>query len=233
MSCRSQVVVSPLPTGSCLPQELYEYLSSGLHIVSVCDDCVCFRSQTGSPGLDEQDDMWSLVSSTGVPLFDLTFYNGEWRRYPTVPLGAEVFFSGDPALYFDPVTKYGIHGGQWDGWQVDATDAVRYPVIAQSYSANNWVISYLASLQHTGGVQTIVTDAANTYMPSSTEVTTTKHARGNPGIGNFVLWGDATAGLTTEVLIPPDPGNLAPSTIPIFPTFVGKALVRYVGLVGS
>ncbi len=233
MSCKTQVIVSPLPTGSCLPQELYEYLSESLHVVQDCDNCVCFVSQASSPGLDETDRIWSLVSATGVPLFDLVYYNNEWRRYPTVPIQAEVYFSGDPSLYFDLVTNFGIHGGQWDGWQIQYSNKASFPVIATSYAASGWVINYFAALQNTGGVQTITTDAINTFRPSTPIVSTYKHARGNPGDGNFILWGDATVGLTTEVIIPPDTGNEAPPPIPIFPTFVAKALVRYIGLAGS
>ena len=234
MSCRSRVVVSPLPTDSCLPQELYEYLSSSINAIPDCDACVCFLSQASSPGPEQREGfIWSMISSTGVPLFDLVFYNNEWRRYPTVPIGAEVYFSGDPSLYFDLVTNTGIHGGQWDGWHIQSEDSARFVVAGSFFAASNWNITYFGTGEHTGGSQTITTDAVNTFRPSAPAVTTTLHARDNVGEGNFILWGGTMAGLTTEVLIPPDTGNLTPAPIPIFPSFVAKALVRYIGLQGS
>lgn len=236
MSCQTQIVVSPLPSGSCLPQELYDYLSTGLQVVAAeCGDCICFVQQTTSPGPEQLDFRWELESSTGVPLYDQVFYNGEWRRYPSVPIGFEGFFSGDPALYFNSATNFGIHGGQWDGWEIVTANSNHFPVIASGYSTSGlgWVINYNATDLNVGGAQSILLDASNTYRPASNGLTTTLHARGNPGVGNFVLWGDFVAGLGTEVLIPPDTGNTSPPTIPIYPQFVAKALVVYRGLEGS
>ncbi len=236
MSCQTQLVVSPLPQGSCLPNELFDYLSTGLQIVAAeCGNCICFVQQTTSPGPEQLDFRWELISSTGVPLYSQVYYNGEWRRYPSVPIGAEVFFSGDPSLYFNPATDFGIHGGQWDGWQIDRTAAGHFPVISGAFSTAGlgWTISYNSTDQNVGGVQSILLDASNTYRPANSGLTATLHARGNPGVGNFVLWGDFVAGLGTEILIPPDPGNTAPSSIPIYPQFVAKALVVFRGLEGS
>lgn len=236
MSCQTQIIVSPLPSGSCLPQELYDYLTTGLQVVAAeCGNCICFVSQTTSPGPEQLDFRWELISSTGVPLFDQVYYNGEWRRYPSIPIGAEVFFSGDPSLYFNPSTNFGIHGGQWDGWQIDISNGGHFPVISTGYSTSGlgWVINYNATDLNVGGVQSILLDAQNTYRPSSNGLTTYMHARGNPGEGAFVLWGDLNGNQGSQVIIPPDPGNTTPNTIPIYPQFVSKALVVYRGLEGS
>jgi hypothetical protein len=204
-------------------------------VAQECGNCICFVQQSTSPGPEQLDFRWELISSTGVPLFDQVFYNGEWRRYPSVPIGAEVFFSGDPSLYFNPTTNYGIHGGQWDGWQIDTSNAAHFPVISSGFSSSGlgWVINYNAVDENVGGVTGIQLNNANTYRPASNGLTTTLHARGNPGVGNFVLWGDFQSGLGTEVILPADPGNVNPPVIPTFPTFVAKALVVYRGLEGS
>ncbi len=119
MSCTPNIIVSPLPAGSCLPSELYDYLTTALQlVVTGCSGCICTVTQSTPPGPENLDYIWNRISETGVPLYDLVFYNGEWRRKPTTPIGAELFFTGDPTTVFNAVTRFGTHGGQWDGWQI-------------------------------------------------------------------------------------------------------------------
>ena len=236
MSCVVQLVIDPIPSGSCLPDELYQYLVNSLQILpGDCGDCVCYVSQSTPPGPEQLDFIWMEISNTGVPLQDNVFYNGEWRRKPSFPIGAEVWFSGDPSLYFDPITNFGLHAEQWDGWRIETELGGNFPVIANNFSTAGlgWVISYQAVDQNVGGATAITLDSSNTYRPATNGLTTTLHARGNPGIGAFILWGDFASGLGSETIIPADPGNLNPPAIPIFPSFVAKALVVYVGLEGS
>ncbi len=233
MSCVLQLVVDPISPTSCLPAELFDYLSTGLQILTAdCGECVCYVRQTTPPGPEQLDFVWMEISNIGVPLQDNVFYNGEWRRKPSFPIGAEVWFSGDPALYFDPVTNLGLHADQWDGWEIDVTQFGHFPVIASGYSTAGlgWIINYQAIDLNVGGTGSITLDNDNTYRPATNGLTTTLHARGNPGVGNFVLWGDFAAGLGQETIIPADPGNLNPPAIPTFPTFVAKALVVYRGV---
>lgn len=237
MSCQTQLVISPLPSGSCLPEELYDYLTTGLQIVAgECGDCICFVSQTTSPGPEQLDYRWELITSTGVPLYSQVFYNGEWRRAPTVPIGAEVFFSGDPDLYFNASTGYGTHGGQWDGWQIDTTNSNSFPVIASSFSTSGlgWVVNYNAQDVNVGGSASILLDATNTYRPANNGFTVYLwEADGNSPGGDSALYGKFNASAPAVVAIPADPGNTDPPTIPIYPNFVAKALVVYRGLEGS
>lgn len=236
MSCVTQLVIDPIPSGSCLPEELYQYLVDSLQIIpGDCGNCVCYVSQTTAPGPEQLDFIWMQISNDGVPLHDNVFYNGEWRRKPSFPIGSEVFFSGDPSLYFDPITNLGLHADQWDGWRIEVDLGGKFPVIASNFSTAGlgWVVNYQSTDQNLGGVTEITLDNTNTYRPASNGLTTTLHARGNPGIGSFVLWGDFASGLGTETIIPANPGNTDPASIPTFPTFVAKALCVYVGLEGT
>lgn len=197
---------------------------------------MCFVSQTTSPGPEQHDFRWELISQTGVPLFDQVYYNGEWRRYPSVPIGAEVYYSGDPSLYFNPVTLYGTHGGQWDGWQIDISNAAHFPIIASTFSSAGlgWIINYQGVDTNVGGVTQIVLDQTTTYRPASNGLTLYGwEADGDHPGGAARLLGLFNTGAPSNILIPPDPGNPTPSPIPIFPSFVAKALVVYRGLEGS
>ncbi len=237
MSCTPNILVSPLPAGSCLPSELYDYLTTALQlVVTGCSGCICTVTQSTPPGPEQLDYIWNRISETGVPLYDNIFYNGEWRRKPTTPIGAELFYTGDPATQFNAVTRFGIHGGQWDGWQIIIDDAGRFPVIASTYSTSGlgWIINYQGVDGHTGGQQSVVLDITNTYRPPVNAVTATLwEADGNSPGGDSALWGIYNTHGSQVPIIPADPGNTTPTPVPIFPSFVAKALVKYIGLEGS
>jgi hypothetical protein len=237
MACLPNLVFDPLPSGSCLPQELYDYLTTSAQIVmSGCDGCICFVKQSTPPGPEQLDYQWILESNTGVPLYQLTFYNGEWRRFPTAPIGAEVFFSGDPSLYFDPNTLFGFHGGQWDGWAIDTDVAGVFPVLSYIYSTTGlgWVVNWNGAETHIGGVQQIVLDNSNTFRPASNGLTLYGwEADGDHPGGAGRLLGLFNTGAPANVLIPADPGNPFPPPISTWPSFVAKAGVSYRGLDNS
>lgn len=236
MNCQPNLVWSPLPTGSCLPEDLYDYLSSSSRIVvEGCPDCICFVTQSTSPNQDQTSFHWIFESTVGVPLYRQVFYNGEWRTFPTFPIGAEVFFGLDPSLYFDPVTGFGIHGGQWDGWKINTDDVGRFPILSTTYSpALGWTANWNFTDVHIGGVSFITLDATNTYRPSSPGVTLYGwEAVGNHPGGAARLLGLFNTGAPPNNVYPSDAGNISPAQIPIWPSFVAKASIKYIGLLGS
>lgn len=234
MSCQPNLLIAPLPADSCLPPELYDYLTNSLSLeILGCGGCVCIVKQTTAPGPEQLDFIWYLETPEGVPLYDLVFYGGEWRRKATVPIGAEVFFSGDPALYFDNVTFAGIHGGEWDGWQIDFTRSAHFPIIAATFSTSGlgWVVNYNATDLNVGGVTGIQLNNSNTYRPATNGLTLYLwEADGNSPGGDADLYGIQNSSAPSVVVLPADPGNVTPDVIPIFPTFVAKSLVVYRGL---
>lgn len=237
MSCTPNIIFDPLPSGSCLPDELYDYLSTSVQIVTVgCTGCICFVQQTTPPGPEQQDYQWILESNIGVPLYQLCFFNGEWRRFPTAPIGAEVLFSGDPSLYFDPITRLGLHGGQWDGWGIDTDVAGVFPILTYTYSTVGlgWTVNWNGVDTNIGGVQQILLDASNTYRPATNGLTLYGwEADGNHPGGAARLLGLFNTGAPANVLIPPDPGNPTPPFIRTWPSFVAKAGISYRGLENS
>jgi hypothetical protein len=234
MSVVNITVANP-PAGLCIPQAWVTWLQQAIILnQSNIEGSQRILKQTTAPGPDDRDALWHKISGTGISLGLFTYSNGAWRRFPTTPIGARVGYTGPITGVFDPQSFIGIPGTEWDGWQLDFTFKDLFPVIASSYDAQlgAWQTMAPGSPQQQGGFASITLTPANVPLASKPAVTAFLHARGNPGIGDFVLWGEApTSGtLSQTTIVPADPGNPAPTSFQILPPFVAQAQIVYIGI---
>ncbi len=229
------VTVADPPAGSCIPVAIQNWLQQGIILnQSNIEGSQRILKQTTAPGPDDRDVLWHKISGTGISLGLFTYSNGAWRRFPTTPLGARVFYTGPITGVFDAQSFIGIPGTEWDGWQLDFSFKNLFPVIASNYNAQTgvWETVVGGSAQQQGGFANVTLGIANVPLASTPAVSVYLHARGNPGVGDFVLWGDApTSGsLNQKTIIPANPGNPAPAAFQILPPFVAQAQVVYIGI---
>lgn len=227
------VTVGNPPAGSCIPPEIQEWLQTSIFLnQSGLNNSQRILQQTTEPGADDRDVIWNKISPIGAPLGLFVYYNGAWRRYPMAPIGQRSFYTGPITGVFDPISLIGLPGTEWDGWKIDLTFANLFPIIAADYNvqAGAWQSTVQGSELTQGGAASITLDLSNVPVASSPALNATLHARGNPGIGNFVLWGDFVSGLGNETLIPASPGNPNPVAFNNTPPWVAQAQVVFVGI---
>jgi hypothetical protein len=234
MSVVNVTVANP-PAGLCIPQAWVTWLQQAIVLnQSNIEGSQRILKQTTAPGPDDRDALWHKISGTGISLGLFTYSNGAWRRFPTVPLGARVFYTGPITGVFDPQSFVGIQGGEWDGWQLDFTFKNLFPVIANNYNAQTgvWESTVGGGSLSQGGFPTVTLGIANVPLASTPAVSVYLHARGNPGVGDFVLWGDApsSGSLNQKIVIPANPGNPDPTSFQILPPFVAQAQIVFIGI---
>lgn len=229
------VVVADPPIGDCIPLVIQKWLQNGITLnQSGLNNSQRIIVATTAPGPDDRDTLWHKISNTGISLGLFVYNNGFWRRFPTTPIGARLFYNGPITGVFDATTFMGLPGTEWDGWKIDFTFANRFPVIGNDYNAQLgvWQTTVGGGEQQQGGFANVTLDLANVPVASTPGVLVYLHARGNPGVGDFVLWGDQSAagGLNSKTVIPATPGNLAPDSFQILPPFVSMAMCVYIGI---
>jgi hypothetical protein len=231
----ANIIVANPPVGSCIDQETVDWVQSSIFLQqSQLEGSQRILKQVNAPGPDDRDVLWNRISNIGAPLGIYTYYNGAWRRYPMSPVGQRSFYTGPITGVFDPTSLVGLPGTEWDGWKIDLTFANLFPVIASDYDAQTgaWRTMVGGSEQQQGGFANVTLGFANVPLASTPGLSCFLHARANPGVGDFVLWGDQSAagGLNEKVLIAPNPGNPAPQSFQILPPFVAMAQVVFVGI---
>lgn len=226
-------VANPAP-GLCLPPGLVEFLQSSitLEVQGEITGTRIIKSVT-APDPDSQDAIWFKIDNIGNTLGLFSFVNGDWRRLPAVGIGTRAFYNGPVAGVFDPLSLFGVHGGEYDGWQIDYAFADRFIVSGSQFNTttNVWVSNVSGGLQSQGGANSVTMGLANIPRPQFPGLSTTLwEANGNSPGGDSDLWGVAEASFPANVsLLPADPGNTDPTPVSILPPWVAMAMIVYRG----
>ncbi len=234
MSVVNVTIANP-PAGLCIPQAWVTWLQQAIILnQSNIEGSQRILKQTTAPGPDDRDALWHKISGTGISLGLFTYSNGAWRRFPTTPIGARVFYVGPITGVFDPQSFIGIPGTEWDGWRLDFAFKNLFPVIASDYNAQTgaWQTMVGGSSQQQGGFANYTLTPANVPLPSVPAIMTTGWEADslNPG-GVAKLWGDATNSFPANKQISPaQPGNPDPTAFSILPPFVAQAQIVYIGI---
>jgi hypothetical protein len=230
------IQVAEPPPGSCVARipGLVQYLQSAitLQVQGEITGTKIIRSQV-APGPDDQDAIWLREDNIGTTLGLFTFVNGDWRRIPAVGIGTRAFYNGSVAGVFDPLTLFGVHGGEFDGWQIDYTFADKFIASGAQFNTSTgyWVSNIAGSLQQQGGAATVTLGLANVPRLSFPGLKTVLwEAQGNAPGGDSDLWGVAEPNFPANVtLLPADPGNTEPIPVSILPPWVAMAQIVYRG----
>jgi hypothetical protein len=222
------------PPGFCIPPNLVTWLQSAitLNVQGDVNGTRVIKSQI-APGPDQQDAIWYRIDNLGNSLGLFSYINGAWRRMPAVGIGTRAYYNGPTANVFDPVTLMGVHGGEYDGWQLDYTFSDEFVVNASVYNTKTaqWNTNVTGGLLPTGGANTQTLSLDNVPRPANPGLKTTLwKADGNAPGGDSALWGVPEANFPANTtLIPADPGNQNPLPVPIVPPFIAMAMIVYRG----
>lgn len=230
------IQVANPPPGSCVAQipGLVEYLQSAitLKVQGELTGTRIIKSQV-APDPDEQDAIWFRVDNIGNTLGLLSFVNGDWRKIPAVGIGTRIYYNGPVAGVFDPLTLFGVHGGEYDGWQIDYTYADQFVVSGSQLNTQTqqWVSNVSGGLVPTGGANAVTLSLDNVPRIANPGLSTTLwEANGNSPGGDSALWGKTTANFPANVsLLPADPGNQKPTPVNILPPYIAMAMLVYRG----
>lgn len=228
------IKVANPPPGSCIGPEYVAWLQSAitLDVQGEIDGTRIIKSQV-APDPDNQDAIWLKIDNIGDTLGMFSFVNGDWRRIPAVGIGTRAYYNGQTAGVFDPLTLYGVHGGEFDGWQIDYAFKDMFVVTGSLYNSqtNQWVSNISGGLQSLGGQANITLGLANIPRIAFPGLSTTLwEASGNSPGGDSDLWGVAEPNFPANVsLIPADPGNQTPTPVSILPPYVAMAMIVYRG----
>ena len=228
------IKVANPPPDACIPPNFQQWLQGAitLQVQGEVNGTRVLKQQQ-APDPDNQDAMWLKVNSAGDVLGLFSFTNGDWRRVPAVPINTRAYYNGPIAGIFDPLTLYGVHGGEYDGWQIDYTYRDQFVVNGAIFDSNTnfWFSNISGNLLREGGSSTVTLGLANIPRASSPGLSTTLwSANGNSVGGDSALWGKATANFPANVtLVPADPGNNAPTPVSILPPYVAMAMIVYRG----
>lgn len=228
------IKVANPPPGLCVPDGLVTWLQGAitLDVQGEINGTRIIKSQV-APDPDNQDAIWFKVDGIGNILGLFAFTNGDWRRMPAVGIGTRAYYNGAVAGVFDPLTLFGVHGGEFDGWQIDYTFQDLFIVTGSLFNSqtNQWVSNVSGGLLATGGRSTVSLDLSNIPRIANPGLSTTLwEADGNSAGGDSVLWGVAKPNFPANVsLIPADPGNQTPTPVNILPPYIAMAQIVYRG----
>lgn len=228
------IQVANPPPGLCLPPALVQWLQGAitLNVQGEITGTKVIKGQV-APGPDDQDAIWFRVDNIGDTLGLFSYVNGDWRRIPAVGIGTRAYYNGVVAGVFDPLTLYGVHGGEFDGWQLDYTFADQIVVTGSQFNTTTgqWVSNIAGSLLTTGGANTVTLSLDNVPRTAFPGLSTTLwEAHLNAPGGDSALWGVPEANFPANVsLLPADPGNTTPTPISILPPWIAMAMIVYRG----
>lgn len=230
MSCRVTIIGIPPPAKLCFPQSWWEWLSTALSILlNDCEEGIDTIRSVTAP-LDPTV-TWERVSEDGCPIGDFVKYLGVWRRKPTVNVGTRVLYTGLIDGFFDPITFKGLIGEEWDGWEIDFTNANTYTVIASEFNGvtDMWESRISSAPLPSGGssTKTLIPENVPTVQPRSSISLPTAKANGNGPLVTGILYG---IGSDYPINIAPEIPATTGTAFQTLPPYVVKAEVVYRGI---
>lgn len=231
MGCETKIRVTSPPPGICFPAKWWSWIRNAFRIeIDNCGNGVKTIRSVNAPGIDDSTATWQKIDENNCPKGDFIFVDGKWRKKPTVPIGARMYYTGPVEGYFDSATYKGLVGGEWDGWRVDFTDANKMVVIggALNPTTDLWESNVSGSSVPSGGNAQVLLTLAN--VPSATIPAVTlgrmKADANGPDAGG-ILYGQGSNAITVS---PAVPGNSNPIPFSILPPYIVKAELVYEGV---
>jgi hypothetical protein len=200
-------------------------------LIEFTDSFSFFNFGDTSPDVDKRDRPW-LKTSNGVPVGWFVFFNNQWRRMVTSPIGTLVDYSGPWDGVFDTSGR-GIVGGEWDGWAIcngqngtpNLTDKFIVPSTTWS-SVDGWTSTVGGVASHEGGSATRTLTIQN--VPAHYHVLSgfAKTDEGGAGKGGGD-WETSGGTKRTETAGGQDDGTTKPFYI--IPPFIALGKVKCIG----
>ncbi len=222
--------------------------------VTILQSLVSAQSPTGylpyilgssTPAVEDQNKAWIRQDAAGRPIGTFVYYAGAWRREYTGKPKEVVYFTGDPATYFDG-TGRGLTTAEWDGWALcngangtpNMTDKFLIPAHmdnsdgTDAYSSG-WRTKVSGSALFTGGSATeTLTEAKTWRQVEDALVLDLFAADGDTRSSSGAMVGIHNIGTTidgTVTLIAADAGNTTPDPFFTLPPFLAVAPCMFVG----